>query len=375
MTAALLAFLGFAVLVILHELGHFAAAKAVGMRVERFALFFPPIIAKIKRGETEYAIGSIPLGGYVKITGMNPDEELEPELRARSYAGSPVWKRVVVIAAGPFVNLVIAFVLLTAIFWSEGKPAPAGSPATIAVGAVQTGAPADGVLREGDRILRVGDAAGYAPNLTSTEVSARIKGLMKEIAGAGCATTESCTTAKAVQLTILRDGQQQTVSLTPRYDAQEKRALVGIGFGSRVSIGPLDASSAAITGMGRVTKQTVTALTKIVYDKQARKDVSSVVGGYEATRQSFEVDTIQAIQILALISLSLAIINLFPFLPLDGGHILWALVEKLRGGRRVSTVTLERASVIGFALVLMLFAVGLSNDIGRITSGEGFGIR
>src|SRR5213593_2344277 len=106
-----LAFAGFATLIILHEAGHFTAAKAVGMRVERFALFFPPLLFRVRRGETEYAIGAIPLGGYVRITGMNPNEEIPPEHEDRAYYRMPVWKRVVVIAAGPFVNVVIAFVL------------------------------------------------------------------------------------------------------------------------------------------------------------------------------------------------------------------------------------------------------------------------
>ena len=88
-----LAFVGFAALIILHEFGHFAAAKAVGMRVERFSLFFPPLLAKVRRGETEYAIGAIPLGGYVKITGMNPNEEIPPEVAHRAYYRQPVWKR------------------------------------------------------------------------------------------------------------------------------------------------------------------------------------------------------------------------------------------------------------------------------------------
>ena len=96
-----LAALGFIVLVVLHELGHFMAAKAVGMRVERFSLFFPPLIAKKKVGETEYAIGSIPFGGYVKISGMNPDENLPDEVRTRAYWSQSPWKRIVVIAAGP----------------------------------------------------------------------------------------------------------------------------------------------------------------------------------------------------------------------------------------------------------------------------------
>jgi regulator of sigma E protease len=98
------------------------------------------------------------------------------------------------------------------------------------------------------------------------------------------------------------------------------------------------------------------------------------VGSYEATRQSFEFDTRQAIFVLALISLSLGIINLFPFLPLDGGHIFWALAEKVRG-RPIPFRVMERAGIVGFMLVLFLFYVGLSNDIGRLSSGEGFGVR
>ena len=120
----LFAFLGFAVLIILHEFGHFAAAKAVGMRVERFALFFPPLLFKVRRGETEYGIGAIPLGGYVRITGMNPHEEIPPEVADRAYFRQPVWKRIVVISAGPAMNFLIAFVLLWAIYLSVGTATP-----------------------------------------------------------------------------------------------------------------------------------------------------------------------------------------------------------------------------------------------------------
>ncbi len=120
----ILAFLGFAALIILHEAGHFAAAKAVGMRVERFALFFPPLIARKRRGETEYAIGAIPLGGYVKITGMNPEEDVPPEVVHRAYYRQPVWKRIVVIGAGPAVNIVLAFLILAGIYWANGTSEP-----------------------------------------------------------------------------------------------------------------------------------------------------------------------------------------------------------------------------------------------------------
>ena len=108
----ILAFAGFAFLVIAHELGHFSVAKLVGMRVEKFSLFFPPTLVSKKVGETEYAIGAIPAGGYVKISGMNPDEELPEEVRDRAYHAQPVWKRIAVILAGPAVNLVLALVLM-----------------------------------------------------------------------------------------------------------------------------------------------------------------------------------------------------------------------------------------------------------------------
>src|SRR3954465_12332689 len=145
-----LAFLGFAAVIILHELGHFTAAKAVGMRVERFSLFFPPLIGRVRRGETEYAIGAIPLGGYVKITGMNPAEEIPPEVASRAYFRQPVWKRIVVIGAGPAVNIVIAFLLLAGIYWVNGTEEP---PSRVA--AVKAGSPAAQVLKPGDQLVAI----------------------------------------------------------------------------------------------------------------------------------------------------------------------------------------------------------------------------
>ena len=118
-----LAFAGFAALIILHELGHFTAAKAVGMRVERFSLFFGRTRLRWQRGDTEYGVGWLPLGGFVKITGMNPAEEIPPEVAHRAYYRQPVWKRLVVIAAGPAVNIFLAFVILMGLYWSTiGDP-------------------------------------------------------------------------------------------------------------------------------------------------------------------------------------------------------------------------------------------------------------
>jgi regulator of sigma E protease len=138
-------------------------------------------------------------------------------------------------------------------------------------------------------------------------------------------------------------------------------------------VGPLEAAQLSGEEMWRVSTATVSAITRLVYDSEARKEVSGVVGSYEVTRQSIEFDWARALNVLAIISLSLALVNLFPFLPLDGGHIFWALAEKLRG-RPIPYAVMERASVVGFVLIVMLFAVGLTNDIGRLT-GDGFQVR
>jgi regulator of sigma E protease len=351
-----LAFAGFAVLIILHEAGHFAAAKAVGMRVERFFLFFPPKLWSVRRGETEYGIGAIPLGGFVKITGMNPEEELEPEVAPRAYYNQPVWKRIVVIAAGPFVNLVIAFVILYFLAFSVAE-------ATNEVESVQKNSPAAAVLKPGDRLVAVDGIRGDLPALRD------------QIATHECAgeQTDGCLAATPVEVTLLRDGHQVTVTARPKYDAAAQRPLLGFAYATK----PLDpgvggAATWSLDRMWEVTSQTVGIVGRI-FDAEQRKQISGVVGSYEVTRQSIEFDTRQALFVLALISLSLAVINMFPFLPLDGGHIFWSLVEKVRG-RPVSFRVMERASVVGFLLVLMLFVIGLNNDIGRL-SGEGFNVR
>ncbi len=176
---------------------------------------------------------------------------------------------------------------------------------------------------------------------------------------------------------MLRDGREQQLSIAPRYDAtlDPPRPLVGFAPTTKtVSEGPLEASGSSLTAMWNVTTLTVQRVTQLFYSADARKEISGIAGTYETSRQVIETSSFQTVMsIFGLISLSLAIINLFPFLPLDGGHIFWAVAEKLRG-KAISFRVMERASVIGFMLVLALFAIGLTNDIGRF-QGEGFGIR
>ena len=362
--------LGFAALVVLHELGHFTAAKAVGMRVERFALFFPPLLARVRRGETEYAIGSIPLGGYVKITGMSPHEELSPEVAPRAYLNQPPWKRIVVIAAGPAMNLLIAFLLGWAIIAFHGVAVN-----DLVVDQVQTTSAAANQLRPGDKVLSIDGVPGYQPGLSDQQIIDRQLRLRRVVSRHACAGTPApgCKATTPAKVVVVRDGKRMTLLITPQYDPQAKRMLLGITYGTNEHVGPLHAVTITGQNLWRITKLTTSSIVRIFYDSKARKDVSGVVGSYESTRQSFQFDTVQALSILAIISLSLAVVNLFPFLPLDGGHIFWALAEKIRG-RPIPYRLIERASVVGFMLIAFLFVVGLTNDIDRLR-GEGFNVR
>jgi regulator of sigma E protease len=352
-----LAFAGFAALIILHEFGHFIAAKKTGMRVERFALFFPPLIVRKQVGETEYGIGAIPLGGYVKITGMNPEEELPPDVAPRGYYHQPVWKRIVVISAGPAMNLLIAFLILFGLAFGASK-------LSTKVFDTAKGAPAAGKLQPGDKILAV-DGKRAGPGSTEDQL-ARFR---KQISSHKCPgkLVQGCRAATPVVFTVERDGRILTVKVRPEYDAQAKRMLVGVAFGEKYHPNVVQAADLAVDQMWFVTKGTFTALARI-FNAEDRKQISGVVGSYEATRQSFSQDIRRAFLLLAVISLSLAIINMFPFLPLDGGHVFWSLVEKVRG-RPVPYRVMEQAGVLGFVLVLVLFYIGLSNDIDRLTNG------
>jgi regulator of sigma E protease len=366
----ILAFVGFAALIILHEFGHFLAAKATGMRVERFSLFFPPLLVRLRRGETEYAIGAVPLGGYVKISGMSPHEDLPPEVVPRAYLNQPTWKRVVVIAAGPTMNVLIAFFIGWGIITFHGVTAN-----DVVVDTVQAQSAAAGKLQPGDKVLSVDGVPGYQPGLSDDQITQRQLRLRSVINRHTCTPPPKagCRATTPARVRVQRDGRVITLLITPQYDATAKRMLLGISYGKVEHVGAGHAATITVENLWRVTKLTVSSIVRIFYDPQARKGVSGVVGSYEVTRQSIQFDAIQALSVLAIISLSLAVVNLFPFLPLDGGHIFWAVAEKIRG-RRIPYQVMERASVVGFLLVAFLFIVGLTNDIDRLR-GEGFNVR
>ena len=184
------------------------------------------------------------------------------------------------------------------------------------------------------------------------------------------------TATEPAKVTIVRGGGEQVVTITPAYNAEAGRPLLGFSYDTRRvfdSVGGVgDALTTSGDTMWRFTTTTVSTIAGI-FTPEKRKEISGIVGSYETTRQAIELSTDRAVFLLAVISLSLGVINLFPFLPLDGGHIFWAIAEKVRG-RAIPFSVMERAGFIGFALVVMLFVVGLSNDIGRLT-GDGFQVR
>jgi regulator of sigma E protease len=360
----LLVFGGLCLLIVLHEAGHFVAAKATGMRVEKFFLFFGPKILSVKRGETEYGVAAIPLGGYVKITGMNPEEEFPPEVAHRAYYRQPVWKRIVVIGAGPAVNIALGFAILVVVVLTSW------TTATQTVQEVAPRTPAAGALLAGDKIVAV-DGHSF-PGLSS---NARVDRFRKEIDRHKCAGTQrdGCIAAAPVSLTVRRSGHLIDILVKPEYSASAGRSLVGFAFGSvPANIGLAAAIGHSANLAWFVASESSKRFARI-FDSKERKEIHGIVGISDVGHQTVGLGAAAAFTFLAVISLSLGLINLFPFLPLDGGHIFFSLVEKFRGAP-VPLRTMERASALGIVLVAVLFFIGLTNDIGRLT-GEGFNVR
>ncbi len=363
-----LTILGIVALIVLHELGHFAVAKAVGMRVERFSLFFPPLLLRHKRGETEYAIGALPFGGYVKITGMSPEEvkDLEPKVAARAYYNQPPWKRIAVILAGPLVNIAIAFLLFWAVLFSGSlhgasalgnlDPSVQTLVNTTKVAAVEPGKPAAGQLRLGDRIVAV-------DGVPATVDSARARIGSHRCAGS---LTNGCVAATAVALTVRRAGHVLNLSVYPRYNREAGRMLIGFAFSEAAKpFGVAGAAGAALSEMWHTTTRTITGFSHALTSSKVRKELHSIVGISQVGNETVAAGPGYAFVFLGFLSLILAVINLFPFLPLDGGHVLWSLAEKVRG-RRISLLAMYRFSSVGIVLLLFLVVNGVGNDISRL---------
>lgn len=400
---------GLAFLILIHEAGHFFVARAVRMRPRKFYVFFPPVLVRKVHNGIEYGLGAIPLGGYVKIPGMHrpagrdlqghyaaalddapslrphvetaaavlDQEELdepralgalsdlrsatagvhlsehaegrvekgltdvEDGLSIDAYWRAPVWKRIAVIAAGPITNLLFAVAMLAVVF-SLGVPREASRTVERVVAASPA---AEMGLLPGDEVIAV-DGTGVE---TFDEVSTLIR------------TSDGA----PITLTVLRGGSE--IVLGPRAaELTDGRYRLGFNPGAIYeSFGPVSAVGEAFKETWTVTVAIGNSLANIV-TPEGREDIATPIGIVQGSSQILEQGFRDFLAILALISLSLALLNLLPLLPLDGGHILFSVLERVRR-RAVPREAYERASTIGIALVLILFAIGLTNDIGRLS--------
>ena len=401
---------GLAFLILIHEAGHFFTALAVGMRPRRFYVGFPPALVKRVHNGVEYGLGMIPLGGYVKIPGMHRPaasdvdlhfgsalyeeprllpavdrvkrplaegdfegaraalqelehataeaklspgaaraarrglEELRDALGPDSYWRQRTWKKVAVISAGPATNLLFA-VLLLAVVYMIGIP----SAASRRVDAVDPGTPAAHVgLKAGDTIVGV--------DRIPTRSFSQVRDAIKSSGG------------HPLVISVLRNGRY--VELPPAKPTKQSGTYI-LGF--RPSIvrykryGPLTSVGLAGKDVGYVAKAMGSWVVHITSPSN-RKQISTPVGIVRTSSEAVHQGYRDYLAILALISLSLALLNLLPLLPLDGGHIAFSLVEGIRG-KAVGRAVYERVSMIGIALILFIYVIGLSNDIGNLHGG------
>jgi len=342
----LVAILGLAFLITIHEFGHFIAAKAFGMRVEKFYVGFPPAAWKKTRGETEYGVGIIPLGGFCKISGMTPEEEVPDDTGDRVYYKAPIWKRNLTIFAGPFMNLVAAVVILFVFLLVQGT-----TTATLTLDEVVADTPAAAVgLKPGDTVVGA-DGKTFEDWRQASEYFRANPG-------------------ETIELTYVPAGgeAEKTVSVT----LEEHPDAPGQGYlGVRAGTVTERPGVARAFWLGLVGLKDVTwgvfygmyLLASGAIDATGPEGAVGPVGiidvSGDAVRQGWYPI------LLAFLSANLAIINLLPILPFDGGHIFFNTVEKIRG-RRMSPKVLERVVAFGVTLLILLFVLLTFNDIRRI---------
>jgi regulator of sigma E protease len=399
---------GLVLLVFLHELGHFSVARAVGMRPRSFYIGFPPALYKVRRKGIEYGIGMIPLGGMVQLPGMNRPAgsdlrlflepamreqpslvpavgavrraleaedfdtarrtciELEHEVSAaeltpgarrsaeralrdvkegtspEAYWRGATWKRVAVIAAGPVANILVAFVILFLVFTISGGPSRHASPE---VYAVTSGTPAAAAgLQPGDRIV----AVNGRPTRTFDSVSRLIRS----------------SRGGEVTLTVLRDGRRLDVG--PRRTIKQDGRWI-FGFVPTSKLVPYStgrATRAAGSDLWGVVTGTAAGL-RGLFSSHGRGQLSGPVGIVQVSQQQLRFGVPYYFIILAFVSMSLALLNLLPILPLDGGLILFSLIEAVRR-RALAREAYERVALAGLALILLLFVIASSNDLSKL---------
>ncbi|MDD5318428.1 MAG: RIP metalloprotease RseP [Candidatus Pacebacteria bacterium] len=356
-----------AVLVFVHELGHFLVAKWQGIRVDEFAIGFPPKVWSFKKGETVYAINLIPFGGYVKIFGENPDEEsLTGPDSQRSMVNKSKWSQVLVLIAGVSCNVIFAWLLISFSLMS-GMPTSAGfasgySSSTIShtqviVTGVIKGGPAEKAgLKTGNIIVGLNAA-------TSTLSVSSIQQAVAESQG------------KPVILNVLDKtsaSESRAVQVIPEKGViSADTYAIGLGMDTVgiVKFGFLQSFYEGAKTTGIIIKETTVGLAKFIaqaFTGQAHlSQVSGPVGIVGMVGQASQYGWAYLISFTAFISINLAVINILPFPALDGGRILFIIIESIKGSR-LSPKIANTANAIGFGLLLLLMLVVTLSDVVKL---------
>jgi membrane-associated protease RseP (regulator of RpoE activity) len=345
MTIGVLAFVvALLVSVMIHEAGHFVTAKLFGMKATQFFVGFGPTLWSRQRGETEYGIKAIPAGGFVKIIGMTPLEDVSAEDQPRAFINKPGWQRFIVLVAGSTMHFVIALVLffVALLIWPTVVSGPAKvhavqpcvtAAANNACTAGDPSAPAKGILQAGDLIVSVNGhpvTKGSAQLISLTQANGD----------------------KPLVYGIKRNGTAQSVTVTPVVVGGKVRVGIEINDTALSRLGPAAAAPRAFDDFGQVFTGSFAALGKVPHElgtvfasKQKQRtidggsSVTSVVGvarvvgeGFSSTGLSGGLATL--VETIASVNLFVGIFNLFPFLPLDGGHVAILGYEKIRDAWR-----------------------------------------
>jgi regulator of sigma E protease len=337
--AAILAVSG---LIVLHEAGHMVAARRLGMRVERFSVGFGPVLWSTVRGGTEYAVSALPLGGYVKIAGMAATDEISPD-DPTAYCNKPAWRRVLVLAAGPGANYVVAVLLAVGLLATVGLPAPDGSSR---VGELTPGMPgALAGLQVGDRIVSVdGRAVGDW------------HGLVAEL---------QRHPGQEVELVVERGepAQARPVRLTPRNDGGTGR--VGFRpFTVRRQLGPVDALVEGFSVTNARAWDNLVGLGQLLKREQ-KAELAGPVGIVQELVRGARLGPDLFLTIVWNVSIALALLNLLPLPALDGGRLVFIAIEVVTR-RRVNERIEGIVHGIGFAALLLMLLLVTFGDFAKM---------
>ena len=321
----------FCVLIFVHELGHFIAAKACGVKVNEFSIGMGPAFFKRQKKETLYSLRVLPIGGYCAMEGEDEDSDDE-----RAFNRKPAWQRAVVLAAGSFMNLLTAVILMIVIaFWS-------GQPTTV-IDEVLDDSPAyEAGLKAGDEIV----AVNGEPIDEWSEVIAIIGG------------SES----GSVDITILRDGSEMTLSPETEYDETAGREKVGIAVDVEHDL--FSAVGNGVKNTGDMTVMMYDIIKQLITGEVSTQELSGPVGIVYMVNDTARAGAIYVVYLSALLSLNLAVINMLPFPALDGGRLLFLLIRKITG-KRVTDEMEGKIHFIGIVLLMMLMIYVTWNDIVR----------